>query len=650
MEFVAAISGWQWALAAAAPIGIFALYFLKLKRKPVAVPSTFLWKKSIEDLHVNSLWQRLRQSLLLFLQLLCAAFLLFALFGPTIHASQSGRRLILIIDQSASMSTRDGDKGTTRLDAAKQKATQIAEGMSAGDAAMVIAFSDSARVLCSYSENANVVQQAIQSIEPTARNTDFREALTIASGLANPQRAGEDDPEAVPASIFLFSDGQFPEISDQSLGNLSLEYVRMGSSSKNVGLLALSARRPDLEADIGADPDRIEVFARVKNFANEAIEGTAELYADGKLTDIQKLSLPAGEEESMAFAVATSAGVIELRVVVDDLLSLDNRGWAAINASRRARVLMVGPSNLILDAAMKTPAMKQWADINTVPEDWTQKDWQAEGIGDRYDLVIFDRCTPKNDPDCDAFYIGALPPALRSLEKTPLENPAILNWNAGHPVLRFLNLDDVDVLEAFTIAPPPGVDRLIESDRGPLLFAVPRGVHVDIVQTFDLLDRQDRWRTDWPLKASFPLYFMNIVRSLGVGDTALASSKPGEPIVVRPGSAVASMTVEDPAGKKTAVQRSKTGEIEYLDTDSLGVYSFRPTTGDESSVIRQAVNLMDAVESTIAPADRLRVGASEVSAGPSIIPVRRELWRHLAFIALLLLGFEWYIYNRRVYL
>src|SRR5262249_34612713 len=39
------------------PIAILILYFLKLKRKPLSVPSTFLWKKSIEDLHVNSLLQ-----------------------------------------------------------------------------------------------------------------------------------------------------------------------------------------------------------------------------------------------------------------------------------------------------------------------------------------------------------------------------------------------------------------------------------------------------------------------------------------------------------------------------------------------------------------------------------------------------------------
>ena len=58
------------------------LYFLKLKRQPLEVPSTYLWHKSIEDLHVNSIWQRLRQNLLLFLQLLLVASAILALLRP----------------------------------------------------------------------------------------------------------------------------------------------------------------------------------------------------------------------------------------------------------------------------------------------------------------------------------------------------------------------------------------------------------------------------------------------------------------------------------------------------------------------------------------------------------------------------------------
>ena len=75
MEWINMLSWWQWALLGAVPPALVALYFLKLRRQPLEVPSTFLWKRSIEDLSVNSLWQRLRRNLLLLLQLLVVAAL-----------------------------------------------------------------------------------------------------------------------------------------------------------------------------------------------------------------------------------------------------------------------------------------------------------------------------------------------------------------------------------------------------------------------------------------------------------------------------------------------------------------------------------------------------------------------------------------------
>ena len=63
LNFASPLSYPAWAVLAGVPVGIIALYFLKLRRRPVQVPSTLLWRRSLEDLHVNSLFQRLRMSL-----------------------------------------------------------------------------------------------------------------------------------------------------------------------------------------------------------------------------------------------------------------------------------------------------------------------------------------------------------------------------------------------------------------------------------------------------------------------------------------------------------------------------------------------------------------------------------------------------------
>src|SRR3954468_11606988 len=126
------LAPWQWALLAIVPPAIVALYFLKLKRQPLEVPSTYLWKKSIEDLHVNSLWQRLRKNLLLLLQLLLVLFVILALLRPTWQGSMlKGDRTIFLVDNSASMGATDVKP--TRLDEAKRRVDELIGQMRSGD-------------------------------------------------------------------------------------------------------------------------------------------------------------------------------------------------------------------------------------------------------------------------------------------------------------------------------------------------------------------------------------------------------------------------------------------------------------------------------------------------------------------------------------
>ena len=116
-NFTSMLSPWQWVVMSLVPPAIVALYFLKLKRRPLEVPSTYLWHKSIEDLHVNSLLQKLRRNLLLFLQLLVILLAIIALLGPSWRGNELvGERFIFLIDNSASMSSTDYEP--TRLSVA----------------------------------------------------------------------------------------------------------------------------------------------------------------------------------------------------------------------------------------------------------------------------------------------------------------------------------------------------------------------------------------------------------------------------------------------------------------------------------------------------------------------------------------------------
>src|ERR1700712_1369843 len=87
---------------------LLVLYFLKLRRKEVAVASTLLWRKAIRDLQVNAPFQKLRRNLLLLLQLLILLALLLAFSRPvTSYRPPPGAVSVILIDRSASMSAKD---------------------------------------------------------------------------------------------------------------------------------------------------------------------------------------------------------------------------------------------------------------------------------------------------------------------------------------------------------------------------------------------------------------------------------------------------------------------------------------------------------------------------------------------------------------
>src|SRR5947209_1487497 len=89
-------------------VPIILMYVLKLRRQEFVVPSTFLWRQVLQDVQANAPWQRLRFNILLLLQLLALAALVFALARPAYSRSNViAGDVIVIVDQSYGMQAQD---------------------------------------------------------------------------------------------------------------------------------------------------------------------------------------------------------------------------------------------------------------------------------------------------------------------------------------------------------------------------------------------------------------------------------------------------------------------------------------------------------------------------------------------------------------
>ena len=163
--------------------------FSSCSGQPLEVPSTYLWKKSIEDLHVNSLWQRLRQNLLLFLQLLLIALAMLALLRPGWEGTQARRRAVHLPGRQFGQHVGHRCRGAkNRLEEAKKLVGGLIDQMESGMTAMIISFADTPQVVQEFTDNRRLLRERLATIEPTVRGTDLRGALDLADGLANPGR------------------------------------------------------------------------------------------------------------------------------------------------------------------------------------------------------------------------------------------------------------------------------------------------------------------------------------------------------------------------------------------------------------------------------------------------------------------------------
>lgn len=656
MNFVSTLPWWGWLSLLAVPVGIILLYFLKLRRQPLIVPSTFLWERTIEDLHVNSLLQRLRNNLLLFLQLLFVALAAIALLRPGWQGeSGPSRRLIFLLDASASMSATDVSDAKSRFELAKLKIGEQIDAMRRSDTAMLIAFSDRSDILQEFTNDRRRLKDALEAATVTNRPTNMLEALRAASGLANPNRtsqAGDVNDvqvaDAMPADLYIYSDGRVGSVTDFSLGNLTPTYVAIGTNEvQNLAILAFNAER-NIER-----PEQVQAFASIANLGTETMQATASLYLEGELLEAERVNLEPEEETGLSFQLdAVEGNELKLIIEADDDLAIDNSAFAALTPIRNVSVLLISPGNRALELALDTEQAQKLGTVEVrLPDYLETEDYEKRAIEGRDDLIIYDRCTPKEMPPVNTMLVGAIPPG-DAWKGGELTQPVIpIDIDRTHPIMRYLELFSLQIVEGRSLEGPRGSATLITADIGPVLVLAPRGGFQDLVMGFEILSETEQgtaFNTDWPVQRSWPVFAYNIMRYLGgaIDTSSAVTVRPGETVALRVDNRLRSVRLRSPDEKSRELSVGPAGSIPFAATDQTGFYQVFSEA--DSPINLFTVNLFDSRESNLTVAPEIELGYEAIESSVAVVPERSELWRWLLLIALIILATEWIIFNRRL--
>ncbi len=674
---------------------IVALYILKVRLRRVPVSTNLFWKQIFEEKPPRSLWQQFRHWYSLFLQLLLLLLIVLALTNPYFSwQSLQARRLVMVVDNSASM--RSKDVRPTRLDAAKAAAADIIDGLRFQDELSIVLAGPSPEVVASLTGHSPTLHEALRRIDFSDGQTSLQPAIELAGkligshphgeiivltdGCADDAAAKSDKPSADDEYRPADRRSEQDATEEQTTGDQypvtlkpAVDYRLFSTDVPNVGISQLQVRRSL------TDPLGYETLVSVKNASSVAASCRLELTLDdipidvlplnlqpeelwtrtlektsleggivhGALTQIQSGSPVEPSSTSPAIAIADGAKHNEPATGLpnSDGLETDNDAWTILPDRKIQKVLIVTTGNLFLEKVFEANPLVEVSVVSEFPATWPEDS-----------LVILHGRIPQQLPEGHVFVIDPIGKCEYWEVGERLENPLITDQDTTSPLMRHFRLDNVVVPEAreLIFSTHPQVLASTANDV-PIFAIVPRAAGKCLVLTVSLDSSDLAFRTAFPIMVSNALGWFS-----GTTGEILPSAKSGD--VVR----IPLITVENaplkltsPSGTQLkmtpvpALNDASDGAIVttaplnevglWTLTDAENKTSRTDETANSYAVV--AVNLASTVESDLRP--RSTISSTSGNGLRMSRWLSRPLWIYLTICAMILTCVEWVLYQRR---
>jgi Ca-activated chloride channel homolog len=612
-------------------LGVFAvagalavvLYILKLRRRPVPVVFSPIWRRVLGDRESSRLFSQLKRWLSLLLQLALLALLALALGDPRLGAAQGdARHVVVLIDASASMLSND--VAPSRLAKAREAASGLVAGLGSNDRMLIAEMDANVTPLSTMTDDVAALEAGLEHLSASDTRADLPRGLSFALDSLR----GRSHPE-----IIIIGDGAFSDSVTRHappLEGVQLSFIPIGSAAQNVAITAFSVRRYPL------DRSRYEVMLEVFNTNDAPAEVELGMYGDGQLVQTGHLTLAAKERRAQFFpnlagADRTLEAAIELPAG-QDYLSRDNRAYALMPERRRTRVLVVTPGNTYLEAAL---LLDEYLDVTQVAPGAPL----PEG---RFDVTILDGTTVTPEPRLGGlFYLDVPASGGPVAHRREIRDFGFDRWDEKSAILRWTAPENIQVLTGHALAPEPRDVVVGASELGPILVAGRRSGQPFVALGFDPR------RSDLVLRVAWPLFVLNTINYFVEEDTGYISSfRTGDVWQVPAPSDGSLGWIMEPGGLRHRVA-IKEGRAAYAGVQA-GFYELA-VDGSDRPPTRFAANLSDLDESQIAPLVKLGLGGVDAGEAKGFSSrARHQIWGYLLLAVLLVSAVEWLTYHRRV--
>ena len=592
MSFLA-LSSLQVILLAAATAGaVLTLFFLKLRHHRVVVGSSLLWQRVLDHRHTSSIWERIRRWVSLLIALTIALLIALSLGRPYLGGGveRPSDPTILVLDTSPSMMTRMSS-GRTRWETATEQARLLLESSDASPGFMV---ADTAgHVLTSFTQDRDVASRAIERMEP------------FGVGGAFPSVPTED------VNLVFVTDGV-----DRLEVPPTAKVVSVFEAADNIGITAFEIR---------VDPSSrsgYTAYLEVANYSAEPKAARVVISGVGGRGLSQDLSIEAGEiwNVSVDLADFEGGGIRAGLQSSGDAFELDDVAFSYLPTAENNRVTLV--TNSVEGYLEKLLSLSPRVELSVV----RTSEFEDDSSGDAY---VFEDFVPDSRPTLPSLFFGVAPADWLPPTRGDQEELRITSWLEDHPVMRSVPVYDIRIDRAPVIEVDSGPETLsviAEAAGVPLIVVESSARPRMVLVAFDLDD------SDFPFQIGFPIFVENVIAWFS-GEGLAERHALGE---IRLPEGTTGVTQLD----GTAVRMENRFGSQVMEIAQPGLF----TALADGRRIRLAANLTSPNISNV----NQTWTETAANLGPMAPVVRNELWIYMLLAAVLLLGIEWWTYNRRI--
>ena len=318
-----------------------------------------------------------------------------------------------------------------------------------------------------------------------------------------------------------------------------------------------------------------------------------------------------------------------------DSLAVDNRVWLTLPAARPLKVWV-------------SPKLASWRHaVRVQPNLDLEESETAEPRGAEYDLLIVDEDGAGSAEAPVKLFVGVVPSDLQELIKVEEDVSSVVDWNRTAPMLRHVQLADVQIGEQPRLAvgaatkdlEERGYEVLIDGNAGPLMLQRREGLSVSYWFTF----HTDR--STLPYRVGFPIIAANVVeaalKQASLSEVVAAATGVLPPISV---DANRSYTIRTPDGETLSAEANVAGTLDGIAASRVGRYDVMDGSNIVTSI---GTGLLSGTETSLKPVEELRFSELTVATDEAKqLDSDKPFWWFLALLAFGVLMFEWWYFQR----